>query len=229
MILVSGEKKYTWAKGETYALKNNSDNVEYNGKYIIIYCTGKKSKNDPTGKIVYMKICESLPNKIDKEFLNNCEYICTKIDWYENRFYPLDYKKSITQIVEERSKKTYYPDENGILYIYETLLAIRPSNKDFLENLIYLGNFELDPPQKEFIPWESVNIHWIFNFELSPKTFSNNIIGQYENNNLKKSKMFDKTYSKEQRKKAKEAFEYNYEIEKKRKMFLELLKSKKNR
>lgn len=50
--------------------------------------------------------------------------------------------------------------------------------------------------------------------------FINLVFELYQNNNLKKSKMYNKEYAQKMRKKAKEAFEYTYIIEKKVNQFI---------
>lgn len=223
-------QKNKWKKGDTFALKiENSNFSKFNSKYIIIYNTDKESINDKNGMVVYLKICDEIPGDISKEFLDNLEFICTNLEWYENRFLPLEYNIKIEELVNERNKTTFFPDENGILYTYETLLSINEKNNTFFKNLIFLGNYELAEPKNEFKPWKAANISWFMEDDLIISNFITKVLTKYFNYNLKNSKMFEPEYAKNQRIIAQKAFEYAYKIEKERSKYLNNKINKKNR
>ncbi len=207
--------KKSWDYGDTFALQISGEN-----KYIIIYNV-ESSQNLTRRNIVYLKITEYLPEEINNEFLENCEFVCTGLSWFENRFWPLDNSKSIKELVEERSKIKYYPDEFGILHIYKGKMFFNKKSKKILDSLIYLGNFELTTPKDEFMPWSIDALPFLSFEEDTKEDIFNTILKLYKMNNLKESKMFNLEYASTQRKLAQDTWNYSYVIEKERRAMFE--------
>ncbi len=208
---MSNERK-NWDYGDTFALQILGEN-----KYIIIYNV-ESSQKMARRNIVYLKITDYLPEKISREFLEKCEFICTGIDWYENRFWPLNASKSVKEIEEERSKIKYYPDEFGILHMYKGKMFFNGKSKNFLDSLIYLGNFQLTPPLDEFTPWSIDGLPFLSFEEDTKEDIYNIMLKLYKMNNLRESKMFNLEYANIQRKLAKDAWNYSYIIEKEKRL-----------
>lgn len=200
--------KANWTCGDTFALQ-----ISDKAKYIIIYNV-EDTQRLTRRNIVYLKVTDYLPKEINREFLEKCEFVCTGLSWYENRFWPLDDSISVKSLVEERSKINYYPDEFGILHIYKGKMFFNIKSKEFLDSLIYLGNFKLTTPSDEFTPWSIDGLPFLSFAEDTKEKIYNIVMKLYKMNNLRKSKMFDKEYASIQRKLAKAAWEHSYVIEK---------------
>ncbi|MBQ6840983.1 MAG: hypothetical protein IJO63_02555, partial [Bacilli bacterium] len=99
---------------------------------------------------------------------------------YENRFYPFDGRYLIEDQIKERSKIKFYPDKQGFLYTYTMNMTL--SRIKQIEQFIYLGNFNIKPRLDEFIPFDLINISFVF-FE----QFETDITSYYKKYNLKRS------------------------------------------
>ena len=63
-------------KGDTFALKIDSGNKNYDGKYLIINkIDEKKKENGDSNDVVRIKIADFLPKQISEDTLNDLEYI----------------------------------------------------------------------------------------------------------------------------------------------------------
>lgn len=201
-----------WKYGDIFlVLCETSEKVK---KYLFIYnITNGNSKE----KEAYLKISDTLPSEINEEFLNNIDTVCTGLTWFENRYYPTSTDESIDDMIKRKNLIEYFPDETGILHTYICRLNI---NKTFINSLKYIGNFNLQLPKDEFIPWCKGMYPFLLYDSKKVEKFINLVFELYQNNNLKKSKMYNKEYAQKMRKKAKEAFEYTYIIEKKVNQFI---------
>lgn len=200
-----------WKYGDTFCFDITENDKK---KYLIIY---NITNDDNDEKEVYIKISDILPKIIDTKFLNSCEYLCTAMTWFENRYYPINMNETIDEMIERKNKIEYFPDEYGILHIYIGRLK---ANKIFNNYVRYIGNFSLDLPKGEFIPWSKDMYPLLLDSDMSIEMFVKNMLKAYHNNNLRESKMFNKDYSKIMRKKAKDAFEYSYIVEEKVKQYI---------
>ncbi|MGN1371987.1 MAG: hypothetical protein ACI4XM_06930 [Candidatus Coprovivens sp.] len=176
--------------GDTYALKIIFENKNYDGKYLIINkIDEKKVENGDYHDVVRIKIANFLPEQINEETINALEYVKPFFFWYEEWSSFISPEK-----VKELEK---YMNKFKMIFIYTIeLVELSPrKTKDFCEELIYLGNFDLIPPENEFIPENYLNILRGF---LSKERFINSMITSYEAFNLKKSPAFDYEFSAKQ-------------------------------
>ena len=176
--------------GDTYALKIVSENKNYDGKYLIINkIDEKKVENGDYHDIVRIKIANFLPKQINKETINALEYVKPFFFWYEEWSSFISPEK-----VKELEK---YMNKFKMIFIYTVeLVELSPrKTKDFCEELIYLGNYYLAPPENEFIPDNYLNILSSF---LIKKRFINSMITSYEAFNLEQSEAFNHDFSAKQ-------------------------------
>lgn len=177
-------------KGDTFALKISSENKKYDGKYLIINkIDDKKVENGDYHDIVRIKIADFLPTQINADSLNALEYVIPFFFWYE------EWSSHITR--EKLSELEKYMNEYRMIFIYTVELVEFSSRKTkyFCKELIYLGNFDLIPPENEFIPENYLNVLRGF---LIKERFSDFMITSYEAFNLKKSEAFDYEFSAKQ-------------------------------
>ncbi|MGN1337910.1 MAG: hypothetical protein ACI4WW_05480 [Candidatus Coprovivens sp.] len=183
-------------KNDTFILEiKNCKYAEYNGCYLVFHTVGSVrdfSLYEPTFRI---KFAKQKPKKIDAQSLNELEWIITSISWFEERLFPIESKE------REKIKKQeiYYPNEYGILNEYLFQYSCKSLPKDFE----YVGNYELDLPSDEYIPWSIHNIRGAI-----PKFALDIIIDAYKNYNKREStELYDYEYTKRQNEIAKEAYE----------------------
>lgn len=177
-------------KGDTFALKINSENKNYDGKYLIINkIDEKKKENGDSNDVVRIKIADFLPKQISEDTLNDLEYVIPAFFWYE------EWPSHITR--ERLNELENYMNEYRMIFIYTVELVEFSSKKteEFCKEMIYLGNFDLTPPENEFIPENYLNILRGF---LLKERFINSMITSYEAFNLKKSEAFDYEFSAKQ-------------------------------
>ena len=193
MLLLFGDDKLKYLKinkGDTFALKIVSENDNYDGKYLIINkIDEKKVENGDYHDVVRIKIADCLPEQISEENLNALEYVIPFFFWYE------EWWSHITR--ERLNDLEKYMNEYRMIFIYTVELVELSSRKtkEFCKELVYLGNFDLIPPENEFIPDGYLNILRGF---LLKERFINSMMTSYEAFNLKKSPAFDYEFSAKQ-------------------------------
>ena len=76
-------------------------------------------------------------------------------------------------VIKERSKTKFFPDENGILYIYQVGISGK-TIRSVPDKWNYLGKFELSPPFDEYIPFDKSSIWgfiWDYRRDFGRKAF----------------------------------------------------------
>lgn len=121
------------------------------------------------------------------EEVNNLEYIITQVQHELMKYMPFPGANvTFEEHKKKRDKVIVYPDKYGYLYTY--LGEFYQVTKNLPEDLIYIGNMDLDLPKYEYIPFSEYGYKGNFKWESIEKE----IIDCYELFNLKKSKMFSK-------------------------------------
>lgn len=174
-------------ENDIYALKIEDELSKYNGKYIIlIKCSYKGYSKSSNKEMFRFKITKdkSIPKL---EEINDLEYIVTYIQHELNKYMPFTSPdESFEEFKKERDKVITYPDKYG--YLYTCLSSIFLISKNIPEDLIYLGNKQLDLPFHEYIPFSEYGYKMTFNWD----NITKELVKCYEMYNLKKSSMFSK-------------------------------------
>ena len=183
-------------KNDTFVLEiKNCKYAEYNGAYLIFNVVGTIRDFSIDEPIFRIKFAKQKPKKIDVHSLNELEWVITSFTWYENRLLPIESKE------REKIKKQqiYYPNEYGMLHKYLFGYSCKSLPKEFE----YVGNYELDLPCDEYIPWSIYNIR-----SAIPKFALDIIIEAYKNYNKRElTELYNHDYTRMQNDIAKEAYE----------------------
>ncbi len=173
-------------ENDIYALEiKDGDNNEYYGRYIIIikcsYAEWSKRENKSLFrfKITKDKILPKL------EEINDLEYIITHFQHELNKYFPGE-GIPFEELKAKRDKVKVYPDKYG--YLYTCLTEIYSYNKNIPNDLIYIGNMKVNPPEHEYIPFTEYGYKYQVH---SWDNIVNNLINKYEDFNLKKSEWFN--------------------------------------
>ena len=176
-------KLSNWEEGDVFALRINSEeHKEYNGKYIILIHTIINKDNwkmTRTTNSFRAKITKDSILPKTKEELEKLEYI---------KIYSEGYLLEKTRFPKET--KNLYPDKYHLIYKY--LFVIKSFKYKVPEDLIYIGNFNLEKPINEYIP---VSQHHGVLYSFWNEKYSKiveKLLNSYEWLNLKKSTIFTK-------------------------------------
>lgn len=180
-------KAKNWQIGDTFAIKIKNKNPFYNGKYLILI-KGNYYWNDDNrySQTFLLKITKDDKLPLSLEEINSLEFIKTGYIHFIERFSSRSVGMENYDMVLERCKNLkFYPDEYNYLYMYDTAYWI--DNRRKYDNLIYLGNYDIDYPQDEFPPV-------CFTYRKSVVEMDDLVedaINKYEDFNLKKSKIYN--------------------------------------
>ena len=151
------------AIGDTFYYQINNYSEELDGKYMIFiavgYCT--------TQPMFRVKVTNSNKLPQTQTELEILKYARIGIRIWEKRFFPLSGKCSIKELIRERSKIKFFPDENGILYLYQVGISGK-TTRSVPNEWNYLGKFELTVPFDEYIPFQKFDI-WGFKWDYGKK------------------------------------------------------------
>ena len=176
-------------------LKNSNNNVfalkvektTYKGQFLIlIKHINPKWNNNMLfrAKITKNKV---LPKSFEE--LAELEYIKITCVPYEERFLPLSGIIQDDILIKKCSKTKFYPDEYN--YLYKYIFHIELGKKDNYNNLIYLGNYNLSEPMKEYYPFSNQAIDYILY-----KDLPESLLKTYDGLNQKKYLLFDAEHCK---------------------------------
>ncbi len=178
-------KLSNWKENDVFALKiESTEYPKYNRKYLIlIHCIIEKEdwKLSRTTNTFRVKITKDKKIPQTKEEIDKLEYIKTSYNGFfkEKMLFPND-------TIDLK------PDE--YLMIYKYVFEVKSLKYKTPKELIYIGNFEIDLPQNEFIPYSQ---HYGILFCLWKSKYStiiNDLLKHYEELNLKKSEIYDKEF-----------------------------------
>ena len=159
-----------WEIGDTFYYQDKDYNKELNCKYIIFIKSGIVN-NVPLFRVKVTKDSK-LPRTIEE--LESIDYARTGLVIWESRFLPLGGNIPDRQLIIERNKVKFYPDENGFLYIYQVSIDIK-SKRSIPKEWGYLGKFDLSLPKDEFIPFSLGSI-WGFIWNIGKNWFFDRLL-----------------------------------------------------
>lgn len=175
-------KKTVWKKGDTFYYKIESEKLELNNRYLLFIKQDDKqwyNKSIPLFRVLITDY-NKLPNT--KEEIEKLEHVQTGFKEWETRFLPGVGGIPLYELIKERNKTKFYPDEYGYLNLYQTYIYTKKERTKPID-WTYLGNFEIDSkPQREFIPFSIDNLYY-YTWEFQKK----DLIECYWNYNLKNS------------------------------------------
>lgn len=186
-------KAKNWFEGDTFALKIESKDPKYNGRYFILikidYPEWEKSTDCPAFRV---KITKNDYLPILKEDIEKLEYIKTFFYHFSQRYFGVVKGiKNYKMLKDEHKGNKCYPDEYGYLYSYHFVLFADCRKK--YSKLTYLGNFDIKEPFEEYHLQDKFVRVPTRKFEDIQKC----LIESYESYNLKKDKIYDSKYRKE--------------------------------
>lgn len=196
-----------WLEGDTFALEIKEADKEFNGKYLILikckvkdYDTGEYwDDNNGKDSFFRFKITKDKTLPKTQEEVEQLEFVKVSFRLFEERYLPYDGRMTIKELIKNRSKVEFYPDEYGFIYTYIESIHIR-NNAD-CEKLIYLGNFEISKPDDEYIPFNIYNCKFYDNVDTIVKF----LIKRYKSYNQKNCILYtSEEYRKELKSQAKE-------------------------
>ncbi|MBO5476017.1 MAG: hypothetical protein J5982_05935 [Bacilli bacterium] len=196
--------------GDTFALRIVS-NQEYKDRYLIFIrfetdlYEDEKNSND-TSKLFRVKLTKNKELPKSFEELEELPYIICKITCYAKRYWPLDSDMEYKEIVEKYKNVKYYPDKYNYLYSYLLILSDYRC-KRYVKNYVYLGNFSLTPPEKEYFPVDIFG-----NVFLLIDDLERYCLKSYHEHNLKKGKEYSEEAAKENNAYAEEEVKIQMEL-----------------
>ena len=168
MIKNDKTKLKNWLAGDVFAYKINSNKYpDYNGRYLIfIKCDIKKEDwvtNSRTTKYFRIKITakKEIPTSCDE--IENLEYIK----------YPTDVAGLI-------------PDKYNLIYVY--IMKLWAFKYRIPDDLLYIGNFDITPPENEYIPYYRTHCVPLRIWD-DGRELTDMILKQYEDYNLEKAEI----------------------------------------
>ena len=180
MIKNGKTKLKNWLTGDVFVYKINSNKYpNYNGRYLIfIKCDIKKEDwvtNSRTIKYFRIKITakKEIPTSCDE--IENLEYIKVFGCGYdlENFKYPADVAGLI-------------PDKYNLIYVY--IMKLWAFKYRIPDDLLYIGNLDITPPENEYIPYYRTHCVPLRIWD-DGKELTDMILKQYEDYNLEKAEI----------------------------------------
>ena len=138
--------------------------------------------------IIYVKITKEPKLPCDLQEYNQLEFVQTWSSKYEERFWPIDFRR-LAEDIAEKSMLRYERDEFGYLPVFRAVL-LNTSQKVIPKDLIYLGNYEsAKKPEKEFVPHVPINIVNV-SWNNHGETFETDMIKRYCRYNLREGSIY---------------------------------------
>ena len=132
--------------GDTFAKQIHSKNKKFDGRYFLFIRTLLDFRDDDDkNQIFRIKITKDKKLPTTLEEINSLEYIQTNIEYYDKAID--NYQNWINQ-----NGMILCPDEFQYLYIFQSVI-IPLMNSKYPNDLIYLGNYNVTPPQNEYIAY----------------------------------------------------------------------------
>lgn len=188
--------------GDVFAKKIECDDKNFNGKYLLfIRYTNESYENEIdkiNGKKMYLfRIKLASKNLFSNIAINidKAEFIIARHIMHYFRFLPLKYGQLYREAAFEKADYDFKTDDIGCLYSYLTRIVFNPN---FINDYLYVGNFNVIPPQNEYIPDSPYFGTGLVLVDNSIPTFLNN----YKKYNVKDSEFYKIESVKEKNKKA---------------------------
>lgn len=180
MIKNDKTKLKNWLAGDVFAYKINSNKYpDYNGRYLIfIKCDIKKEDwvtNSRTTKYFRIKITskKEIPASCDE--IENLEYI--KVDSSSYDLEKFKYPADVAGLI---------PDKYNIIYVY--IMKLWAFKYRIPDDLLYIGNFDITPPENEYIPYYRTHCVPLRIWD-DGKELTDMILKQYEDYNSEKAEI----------------------------------------
>lgn len=177
----------SWNKWDVYCIELDQelvDDEQYYGKWILFQKVDEFPFLNDILPVVYSKICDSSSIPTTIEEYNKLEYIQIFSNFYDERLFPFDGRKSIVEQLKEKETKNYPTDEFGYLPIYR--IAIWKIKKNYPTKLHYLSNFPQPVlPANEYIHNDGKETTFYLWMGLY-----NQLIMLYKNYNLRMNKIY---------------------------------------
>ena len=163
---------------DVFAKQIHSEDPKYDGRYFLfirsIVEEYQQSKEFPMYRV---KITDQKEIPKSEEEINKLEYIQLGI---EDEITAIDDQKK-----EYARKQTLYPDEFGYVPLYrESFMPL--SERKYPEDIVYLGNFDITPPAKEYI-WDDSKYYRVIVLE----EVDTELIERYKTYNLRDTKIYN--------------------------------------
>lgn len=149
-------------------------------------------------------LIKNYSEEFDFSKITEQDCICTHVLPMEERFIPINCCIPVKEYLRNVASIPVYPDKEGRLYEYNYIVMIEDKKDIFSDGLEYLGNFTLPIPKNNFIHTNDESRMSDFVDSMTVNDFIDEMLGYYENNNLKKSILLDNNKFKEIRKSFKE-------------------------
>lgn len=179
-------KLKNWKIGDTFAIKIENTDTEYDGQYIIlIKCEKEEHLKHCPKKInqpyFYVKITKNynLPQNLKE--INDLEFI--KISWelWNRRFYPFNGLETLSEAKKRQRHIKFYPDKYKYLFSYIIQIWIKRGTK---YNFRYLGNYNIK------LPNEFINNTPLFTIYRDSEIFIEELLNLYNDYNLRKGYLY---------------------------------------
>ena len=183
-----------WEIGDTFYIKIEN-NEKYKGRYLLftkvdVTTWGTKTCFIP---IFLVRITQNDILPQTNEELENLEAVKTNLCFWENRFWPMHGNMDLSEEIRIKSQVPFYPDEYG--YLHTNRIAIVITRKSSIpEEFNYLGNFIVQNPKEEYIPFSTHNVPLIYREPIEEE-----LIDSYEAFNKRNSQMYRVSYAMEKR------------------------------
>ncbi len=152
MDVIEEKRKLTkWKDGDVFALPiKNSEHKELNGRYLLLIKDTIPGWNlKRTEVVLRAKITDTKTLPKNEEEIERLEYIITTNEIIEGVLNLTEKVEITKEGAAEYQGKKYYFDQYGYVNSYVIRVWVR---KKLPEELIYLGNYNLSKPEKEYIP-----------------------------------------------------------------------------
>lgn len=142
--------------GDTFVLLIKSDDREFDGRYLIfIRVIIDYRVEEKSDKVFRVKITKEKKIPTTLEEIEALEFVQIRCVHFENRYGAVcPCPKDVEWV--EKNHIQFYPDEFEYLKDFQT--NIIPSKGKYPEELTYIGNFDITPPEEEYIAPDPVYI-----------------------------------------------------------------------
>jgi len=152
MVQVDKSKLKNWEIGDTFAIKIENTNTEYDGQYFILIKCEKEEhlrhcSRETNQPYFYVKITTNgcIPQNIEE--INDLEFVKITFQLWNRRFYPFRGMETYREARWRQRHIKFYPDEYKYLFSYIIQIWIKRGIKHEFQ---YIGNYDIKLP-KEYI------------------------------------------------------------------------------
>lgn len=180
-----------WQNGDAYAYRIKGENAEISGlagRFLILRQIEEITWDSKKAPLIYVKITNNQDLPVSTMEYDSLEYIQVWATPYEDRFFPIDFRRPAEDIAE-KSRIKYEVDEYGYLAQYRVVL-LQMTKKALHSDLTYIGNFiDARPPEKEYVPHVQEN-NILVSWRKNGEEFEERMIHKYCAYNLRQLEIF---------------------------------------